>query len=442
MPYRDEFASGDSLWRLVESESVRQFQGVVRHGYDDEEIAFPRVLTPARGNHEVARIIVVDGSTVVSPVRNGYPGAEAALLQLAAVIIDLQAIRAIPVGSIPRPSAIRGMEDCRTLDAVLPGRNVVRRDVPKDTPEQYFRFTVQTMLSGEKVDRDHETLLETMRAIISSREVFRCPLEDCSQMVPALEGEWPCACEREEQIFEADSLRLHERFENYGSSAEAYTGARQVVEHLAMINVMRFFEHRGLWDAFRTTAFVMDGPLAIFGMPAWLKTHIQSELTRLHGEAIAHGGPGVLYFGVEKSGMFLEHLKALDVSEEIGPRERLEAGIALVPDRQYSHRYVVLRPPGAKAHGVVTDYGRRVLYKNSLGQHSVIMTPIVNDLGEDRDCVEEGAFPRVGEALDIMDEFSTYLYEDGFAPLVRAHAHAAIPLKAGVGLLADIFSDQ
>ena len=41
-----------------------------------------------------------------------------------------------------------------------------------------------------------------------------------------------------------------------------------------------------------------------------------------------------------------------------------------------------------------------------------------------------------------MDELSTYLYEDGFAPLVRAHAHAAIPLKAGTGLLANIFKDD
>ena len=81
------------------------------------------------------------------------------------------------------------------------------------------------------------------------------------------------------------------------------------------------------------------------------------------------------------------------------------------------------------------------MYKNGLGQHSVVMTPIVNAEGEDRDCVDEEAYPRLGEALDIMDEFSTYLYEDGFAPLVRAHAHAAIPLKAGIGLLTEMFAD-
>ena len=68
------------------------------------------------------------------------------------------------------------------------------------------------------------------------------------------------------------------------------------------------------------------------------------------------------------------------------------------------------------------------------------MTPIVNDQGRDYDCTAEEAYPRIGEALDIMDELATYLYQDGFAPLVRAHAHAAIPLRAGARILENLFN--
>lgn len=442
MPYRNEFARGDSLWRLVNSDSVKAFEGVIRRGGPEEAVAPPRTLTPSRGHDRITRIIVIDGSTVSSAVRSGYPGAEAALLQLAAVIIDLSALRNIPPGSIPRPSVIREMEDCTTLDAVLPGRNVVRRDVVDDTPRRFFRFTINDVLAGRRVDSEHETLVETMRAITPSDRRFRCPAEDCNETIPAIEGSAKCPCSRRELLFETDSLRLHERFEDYGSSAQAYTAAQQVVEHLAMVNIMRIFERRGWWSAFRTTAFVMDGSLVIYGMPAWLKSHLQAEVTRLHHRVVEHGGPGVLLFGVEKSGMFLDHLKALDQSDRDGPRARIMEGSALAPDREYVHRHIVLRPPDAKAHGDVTDYGRRVMYKNRLGQHSVVMTPIVNEQGSNRDCVDEAAFPRLGEALDIMDEFSTYLYEDGFAPLVRAHAHAAIPLRTGIGLLTQLFEEE
>ena len=441
MPYRKEYASGESLWRLVGSESVKEFEGTIRRGGPADALDPPHALAPSRGLELITRIIVIDGSTVTHAVRNGYPGAEAALLQLAAVIIDLSSLRSILPGSIPRPSAIRDMEDCRTLDAVLPGRNVVRGGVPGDTPRTYFRSTIHEMLAGRRVDRDHETLLETMRAIVPARG-FQCPEDGCAESLPALSGTSHCSCARRELVFETDSLRLHERFEEFGSSAQAYTAAQQVVEHLAMVNIMRFFEQRGWWNAFRTTAFVMDGPLAIFGMPAWLKSHVQSEISRLHGRSLEHGGPGLLLFGVEKSGMFLDHLQAMDQSDHEGPRARLDPRTVLAPDREYVHRHIALRPADAKPHGDVTDYGRRVMYKNGLGQHSVVMTPIVNAEGEDRDCVEETAYPRLGEALDIMDEFSTYLYEDGFAPLVRAHAHAAIPLKAGIGLLTELFTED
>ena len=37
------------------------------------------------------------------------------------------------------------------------------------------------------------------------------------------------------------------------------------------------------------------------------------------------------------------------------------------------------------------------------------------------------------------DELSAYLCEDDFAPLVRAHARAAIPLKAGEEILYKMF---
>ena len=129
---------------------------------------------------------------------------------------------------LPRPNTIRDIEDCQTFDAVLPGRNVVRCGLPGDSPRTYFRFAIHEMLSGSKVHRDHKTLLETMRAIAPGRD-FQCPAEDCSESVPDLTATGNCRCG--ELIFETDSLRLHERFEDFGSSAQAYTAAQQVVEH-------------------------------------------------------------------------------------------------------------------------------------------------------------------------------------------------------------------
>ncbi len=449
MPYQNEFARGDSLWRLIESPSVQEFRGIIRHSEGQRPHALPFQLNPSRGLHNIKRVIAIDGSSVTHRVQNGYPGAEAALLHWAAIVIKLQAIRNIPRNYIPSPNEMREMEQCDTLSAVLPGRNVVRHDKPEDSSKRFFRATISQELETARLDPEHETLLETLRAITAERQDARitCPIDDCELKDP---GKWimpergttVCICGLGEAIYETDVLRAHERFEENGSSEQAFTAVRQVIEHLMMVNILRYFERTDSLGVFRDTAFIMDGPLAIFGMPAWLKYYMEVEITRLHKKAQDKGGPGVLLMGIEKSGQFLDHLNEIDWVENEGPRQRLPNSTALAPDLDYIHRHIMLRPPDAKPYGSATYYGRKVLYKNRAGQHSVVMTPIVNAQGQDQRCVSEAAFPRIGEALDIMDELATYLYKDGFAPLVRAHAHAAIPLRAGARILEKIFREE
>ncbi len=441
MPYENEFARGDSLWRLLESASVQEFEGTIRKREKSEPLSLPTRLNLKRDESVLKRVVAIDGSTTTHTVENGFPGAEAALLNLAAIVIKIQAIRDIPDDYIPGPREIRELESCRTMSAVLPGRNIVRNEEPSDSPKRFFRATLCKELEA-KFDPNHETLLETLRAITKQHDgKIRCPVDDCEQHLRPRKNISICPCDRKEAIYETDVLRAHERFEESGSSEQAFTAFRQAVEHLSLVNILRYFERTNSWEVFRDTAFIMDGPLALFGMTAWLHAHVRKEIARLHAGALRRGAPGILLMGVEKSGNFLEHLKRLDWMPDKGPGQRLANRTTLVPKREYIHKHIVLRPLDAKPYGLQTYYGRHVLYKNRNGQHSVIMTPMVDERGRDLDDVSVDAYPRIGEALNIMDELSTYLYQDGFTPLVRAHAHAAIPLKAGGRIVEDLFRE-
>lgn len=447
MPYKNEFARGDSLAQIADSQSVRDFQGIIKVTTESIRHALPARLTPEEDQNNITKILAIDGSTVTKRVKNGYPGAEAALFNLAAIIIDLKKLREIPDNYIPGPAEIREIENCKTLSAVLPGCNVVRKDKQEETPKQFFRNTLYEELSKAKLDFEHESLLETLREIAASRPKFtiKCPLMgDCqndsndyrTEIINYISN---CKCPANTKLFETDSLRIQERFEENGSSEEAYSAFRQVVEHLTLLNILRYCEENQRFDFLSNTAFIIDGPLAIFGMPAWIKPYVQEEIARIHNLCLEKGYPGLLVIGIEKTGQFLSHLAELDWKESEGHRSNIENGTAFAPDIDYVHKHIVLRPPGFKPYGIDVYYGRKVMYKTRTGQHCVIMTPIVNSQGEDPNCVDLEAFPRIGEALDIMDELRMHLYEDSFAPLVRANAHAAIPLKGGHRILSDLF---
>ncbi len=447
MPYDGEFATGHTLARLVDNPAVRDFDGEIRKSEWTVANVLPATIEPSRGSTQVKQLIAIDGSTVTSRVENGHPGAEAALLNIAAVVIALARLRELSQlgrsadDQIPSPAAVRNLENCDTLSAVLPGRNVVGKSASANTPKRFFRQVVHREISGATLSGDHETLLETLQSITNNRATpIQCPSDACdAQVTPQLEISICAACG--ETVYPSDSLRCHERFEDYGSSEQAFTMVRIVVEHLSMVNLIRWFEKHDRFDVLDGIGFIMDGPLAIFGMAAWVKAHIQDELARLHKLSLDSGGSGLLLLGVEKHGLFMDHLEDLDWSAARGERGRLQPGTVLAPDVDYVHRHIALRPPDAKPHGQDTYYGRHLMYKSRSGQHAALTLPIVNAEGADPACVDEGAYPRVGDALDLIDELGTHLYKDGFAPLARAHLHAAVPLHRGTEILKSIFAD-
>ena len=444
MPYENEYATGESLWRLLDNESVKQFQGeiLVRNAPDPHE--FPPSLCIERASDLINRIIAIDGSDVTHQVQNGFPKAEAALVNFAGVVIKTDALRLIGRDDIPSPSRLRDMETVKTMSAVLPGPNVVGRANEQNTPTKFFRWTVRKELDF-KLDPDHESLLETFLTITKparqSGASFRCPIVDCDQALPRPRCNTICPCDKQETIYPTDSLRLQERFYDNTSSQQAFTAFRQVTEHLLLVNILRYFHQKCDPTMFDDIAFVMDGPLAIFGMPAWLKGYIQEEVERIHQDLLAQGRRGLLLIGMEKTGEFVDHFEELDWLRAEGPRQRLANGTILVPTTEYIYQYINPNTTD-KIYGEAVYYGRKLMYKNTMGQHAVVMTPIVNREGRRPNSVDPEVFPRLNDALNIIDSLYTHLYRDGFAPLVRSNAHAAIPLRIGHRILDSLFDNS
>lgn len=448
MPYKGEYATGDSLWRLEDNPSVKAFKGIIQIREHKREEGLPPEIFPPRRQNDITRIVVVDGSTVTKAVQNGFPMAEAALFNAAAIVIKVDELRKFDRDHIPSPKELREIERVGTLSAVLPGQNVVGTNEEQDTPKKFFRQTIREEFNFS-LDEDHESLLETFHAIaadaLHEHATFRCPIDDCGDGEPIQlsrkSSDGPCECERGALIYSTDSLRMHERFSDYGTCEQAFTAFRMVTEHLLMMNIIRYFWKVLSPNCFDRTAFVMDGPLAIFGMPAWLKDHLQAEVSRIHNELMRAGRPGLLLMGIEKSGQFKDHLEELDWLKKEGQRQRLTAGTVLVPTTEYVYRHIAPNPNSTKAYGKAVHYGRKLMYKTHTGQHAVLMTPIVNSIGEEPNSTSLDVFPRLGDALDIIDDLFSHLYNDGFIPLMRANAHAAIPLRQGQGILAELFKE-
>ena len=439
MPYENESSSGDSLIWLENSEALKEFEGTILVKEGDAPVEPPMLQVPRYGWYP-RRVIAIDGSNLIHRVNNGFPGAEAGLLMTSVVAIKLDQLIDLDTDAIPRPSFFRDIENAHTLEVAMPGIGVVRKDVANDTPIDFFRQKTYDTLSNAIAD-NHETLLETMRIICGDfQSRIDCPAVDCDRKYEHKIGAYICHCERYEKMFETDILRLHEYFDGVRTGGEALGRLRSVLEILILLNILRFFVEKSPAYLDRC-AFVLDGPLAIFGTPASILRPIREELKRLNEEARNINGKDIVMFGIEKTGRFREHWEQLDWQDRVGPGSRFPEQTVVALDDEYIHKNIVPADKKGKPFGEDTHFGRTILYKTNKGEHVVIHTAMLNEAASNFSDNSPECYPRLGDILDVMDQLATHIYDGGFMPLVRAHAHAAIPLKRGTDIIKSLLED-
>lgn len=442
MPFQNEFATGESLLHFQRSESCKKFEGEIAVRNEAGPEVLLNKMKPNRNGWVPYRVIAIDGSQVTHQVKNGFPGADASIVMISIVLIDVSKLQRDDPDEIPSPQIYNTMDDARVIDAVLPGANVISKNEDNDSPVKFFRKCVFETING-KITSSFESLLDTFRAITKDRAEpkIKCPIDDCDNTYSSGKGCYLCSCERQEKLFETDELKIHQRFQENGSNGEVHGEVRHVLEILSLINVLRYYACDERVGMFKDCAFVLDGPLAVFGQPAWILPYVKRELLRINDFVREKIGTDIVIFGIEKSGQFVQHFDDIDWTDKNGPRSKYDPQTLLTPSIKYIHRNIVFRNSD-KPWGGDTYFGRKVLYKAPSGEHTVINTAMLNDYSVDVSNVSEAAYPRIGDILDVVDQLGTYLYQDGFMPLVRANAHAAIPLKRGISILEEIFKQK
>ena len=387
-------------------------------------------------------MLAIDGSTTEVPVKTGYPGAKVGYCTVASVLIDLSLIEILDKHRPVDPVRFRETESASAIDSALPGSNVVTRR--HDSARASFREELFDHLSDVVVDEDDRIpLIRTYEALLDAKPQAhpqRCPYYfddlDCRFEFPQIpRGHSECPqCGR--VVFSTDALRIHERFRDLGTNGEAFGLVMQISERLLLIHLLRCFEARNLLDRLSNLAFFIDGPLGVFGPPAWLSAAISSELKRINAKVRELTGDDLVILGVEKSGAFVSHFEEIDETETPGkelfkPRQHL-----LLTDGYIKQR--VQQSSSTKRYGLDTYFGRKFFYKTASGARIVASIPFLTGEQDTLAMSDTHVYPRFGTACGLLDKLVSARYANALMPLVSAHAEAAIPLNLGAKVLQQL----
>lgn len=442
MPYEGEFAGYRPLQRIVECVRVKALLGKARTldaGSRTGSIAVQPTEAPDADTRFPDFVVAIDGSPAEVPVKNGYPGAHVGYCTVASVLLNLREIDRLDASRPVDPREFRKTEEAATIDAALPGSNVVIRT--HGTARDSFRETLYEVLHDVIVDEDDRTTLletyEVLRALKPTERPPRCPYDydGCEEHLNPSAGLSSCACEKRRPIYSTDALRIHERFRDYGSNGEALGEVLQVWERVLLVHLLRCFERKGWLQHMHRMAFFVDGPLAVFGHPAWLSAAMSTELKRLNALVRAATSTDLLILGVEKSGTFVTHFEELDQTETGEPR--FAPGTYLLPTDRYIKERVQFSTSD-KRFGADTYFGRKLLYKTRSGGRIVVNLPFLTDEQDTLNTDDISLYPRFGTACALLDKLVSSRFPNALSPIVSAHSQAAIPLHLGAKVLQQL----
>jgi hypothetical protein len=209
----------------------------------------------------------------------------------------------------------------------------------------------------------------------------------------------------------------------------------QVWERVLLIHLLRWFERRKVLDRVSRMAFIVDGPLAMFGHPAWLSPRIKMELSRLNKLVRDRTGDDLLIIGVEKSGAFVSHFEEID---------KTASGEPYFPNRSYAlptDEYIkqrIIFSVSDKPYGKDTYFGRKFFYKAKSGARIVATLPLLNELQEDTSKEDDSVYPSFGRICGLLDKLVSSRLPNAVGPIISAHSHAAIPLTLGTKVLEQL----
>lgn len=444
MPYEGEFAHYQPLRRIVESERVKELlRGYrVRSRTDNEDDSEQGiVIMSAQISSWIPKwVLAIDGSHAEVKVENGFPGAEASYITVASVVVNLSKVIELDQARPSDPKEYRKTENTDAIDCALPGSNVINAE--ESSAHDSFRKALFDLFGSVQIAETGESLLDTYEALLQYKPANHgqiCPCEECPDPEKGYKPErrvYDCQCSLANRVYSTDALRIHEDMAPIGSNGAMFAEVMQVLERLWLVHILRTFEANKWLASLNGFAFVIDGPLAVFGHPAWLSKAIGQELIRINSLVKKVTGHDLLIIGIEKTGAFVEHFAYIDQNSDGSEGRFPKQSVALLNDG-YIKKNIVFSE-GTKLYGQDTYFGRKFFYKTKSDARIVGMVPFLEEEQRDIRNVDPTLYPRLSDTLGLLDRLVSSRYPNALSPLVSANAEAAIPLHMGNRVLEQL----
>lgn len=409
----------------VPTEALRDVDEIEKRVRHRTDFQFPE---PALA---LTSAIAVDGSYVVEPIRDGLPSVMYGFAQAAAAYVDLIIMETQRAERFVDPYEIEKAVNSALVTLDLPVAGAYTRegvDIStswREAIDQLFRIKKIEMNRLDQTLMDLLFLLKGKPGSPATRVPVNCPTPDCQKNVPVPQTGVDCdACG--EWLFPTDALRIHEEVGEEGSNLSALSRLMSVVELLILVGLATLLWQQSRRQILPQTLFIVDGPLAMYGPPAKLRSWALDYFQEM-AKTSPSSAPYVC--GLEKTGAMV------DYARQLARHDVLKPGDLLVCDEDIVAR--VTNTANPRTYGKETYWGRKFIYRAMDGRVVVptIMPPVGDPYDVNGGLPDPKDYPTLPAILDVIDRTGSSMYLDGIIPVAAAHGKAAFPIGVGTDVL-------
>lgn len=424
-------------------------------GNELAEIASNFVSVPPWDKELPIKVIAIDGSSYEATVNPQIPFTRFGFVKIGHLLINRDSFKGLNSGKFVDPFEVaRLSEDNSSLLFSFPSSNMSYKN--QKSVRDSFRLALDEALYKQRfTENDPQTSIRTtlfriaanrtgkLHSDISNRLfLHKCPSCDAEMIevwdIPEVQKCPHCG----ERIYPSDCLRIWEEVHDAASNQLALTRFTNAVMHILIMHYIRHLRERFPNSYLRTLSnmcFFIDGPLAINGTAAWIKSSIQKCIYDINVELQAAEMAPLMVIGLQKSGKLYDYIHL--IGNSIHPDS-----IYCVTD-DFRNNYVDFnKTPSSTTYGNETYYGQDFLLKTASGKLFVFNAPYPfpnkdNITVFKKEKANIDRYSNIGAYVRLIEDFESDLYASAVIPIALAQKYTAISLQPG-GKVLDLLAQS
>lgn len=392
-------------------------------------------------------IFVIDGSKFDGKTQDNLDN-QVALLNINQCIIDIKKMVSYLKEPFPLPSEYEEIRDDVPNHLIIPLRGFKTHKINDD--RDFFRMFFFEYFSKMQNNivywlehnfgplKNKETPFETYLHLLKKQKTHHVlpKMNTCNVCYKKgyvlgtayfySNNEWTpakkCRCDIEKNVYITDLLQFQELLNTENENEALTTQMMLVLEKIFLVNLLRNIKLNNLQQLFKSSAFVLDGSLAVYSHASWLSYLIAEEIYDLKSEN------EILICGVEKTGNFVDHFKMVDYFYDT---HTLEKGMLFFLNDDYIKKHIKIYHSDSY-YGEKTYFGKKFFYKNALDKLFVINLAFENEQDKELNYNKRNEkeplenCQKLKDLLMLLDNFSSHNYPNALSFVSMANDGASL----------------